>query len=143
MFLIYGEKYLSLKAVHSCVEKRGKYFADAEEVETEVRKWLREQLNTCCWFRHTGKEMGQAYQCWWRICREVNVLSRFEYNMFYVLYPFVSYLLTLPRTLLISVTYIRVCNRIILNVNETFVMLFCLKYSMPNSVHKSRCSYKY
>jgi hypothetical protein len=45
--------------------------------------------------------MGHVYQCWWRICREINVLSRFEYHMFYVLYPFVSCLLTLPRTILI------------------------------------------
>jgi hypothetical protein len=42
--------------------------------------------------------MGQVYQCWWRICREINILSRFEYHMFYVLYPFVTYLLLLPCT---------------------------------------------
>jgi hypothetical protein len=41
--------------------------------------------------------MGQVYQRWRRICREINVFPRFEYHMFYVLYPFVSYLLTLPR----------------------------------------------
>jgi hypothetical protein len=29
---------------------------------------------------------------------ETNVFSRFEYHMFYVLYPFVTYLLTFPRT---------------------------------------------
>jgi hypothetical protein len=29
--------------VHSWIEKRGKGFADDEEVETEVRKWLRQQ----------------------------------------------------------------------------------------------------
>jgi hypothetical protein len=34
---------LSRKAVHSWVEKRGKRFADDEEVETEVWKWLRRQ----------------------------------------------------------------------------------------------------
>jgi hypothetical protein len=52
----------------------------------------------CCGFRRTGKEMGQEYQCWWRICGEISVLfSRFEYHMFYVLYLFVTYLLTLPR----------------------------------------------
>jgi hypothetical protein len=22
-----------------------------------------------------------VYQCWWRICREINVLSRFEYHV--------------------------------------------------------------
>jgi hypothetical protein len=38
--------------------------------------------------------MGQDYQCWWRICREINVSSGFEYDTFYFLYPFVPYLLT-------------------------------------------------
>jgi hypothetical protein len=27
----------------------------------------------CCGFRRTGKAMGQVYQCWWRICRELSV----------------------------------------------------------------------
>jgi hypothetical protein len=27
----------------------------------------------CCDFRRTGKAMGQGYQCWWRICLEINV----------------------------------------------------------------------
>jgi hypothetical protein len=40
--------------------------------------------------------MAQVYHCWWRICWEINVFSRFEYHMFYVLYSFVTYLLTLP-----------------------------------------------
>jgi hypothetical protein len=43
MFSVYGGKCLSRKAVHNWVEKRGKIFADDEEVETEVRKWLRQQ----------------------------------------------------------------------------------------------------
>jgi hypothetical protein len=43
MFLVYGGKCLSCKAVHNWFEKRGKYLADGEEVETEVRKWLRQQ----------------------------------------------------------------------------------------------------
>jgi hypothetical protein len=34
---------LSYKAVHNWAEKRGKDFADEEEVETEVRKWLKQQ----------------------------------------------------------------------------------------------------
>jgi hypothetical protein len=40
MFPVYGGKCLSLKAVHNWVKKR---FADGEEVETEVRKWVRKQ----------------------------------------------------------------------------------------------------
>jgi hypothetical protein len=42
MFPVYG-KCLSRKAVHSLVDKHGKSFADDEEIETEVRKWLRQQ----------------------------------------------------------------------------------------------------
>jgi hypothetical protein len=42
--------------------------------------------------------MGQVYQCWWRLCREIHVFSRFEYHIFYVMHPFVTYLLTFPRS---------------------------------------------
>jgi hypothetical protein len=48
MFPVYGWKSLSRKAVHNWVEKRGKCFADDEEVETEVRKWLRQQSKELC-----------------------------------------------------------------------------------------------
>jgi hypothetical protein len=48
IFPAYGEMYLSRKAVHICVEKRGKTFADDEEVKTEVRKWLRQQSKDFC-----------------------------------------------------------------------------------------------
>jgi hypothetical protein len=47
--------------------------------------------------RRPGKAMGQVYQCWWRICREIICFSILEHHMFYILYPFVTYLLTLPR----------------------------------------------
>jgi hypothetical protein len=48
--------------------------ADDEEVEAEVRKWLRQAKRLpCCGFRRTGKATGQVYQRWWRICREINV----------------------------------------------------------------------
>jgi hypothetical protein len=40
MFTVYGGNCLPRKAVHNWVEKR---FGDDEEVETEVRKWLRQQ----------------------------------------------------------------------------------------------------
>jgi hypothetical protein len=43
IFPVYGGKCLALKAVHSGVEERDKYFADDEEIETELRKWLRQQ----------------------------------------------------------------------------------------------------
>jgi hypothetical protein len=40
MFPVYGGKCLSLTADHNWVEKR---FADDEDVEMEMRKWLRQQ----------------------------------------------------------------------------------------------------
>jgi hypothetical protein len=40
---VYVGKCVSHKAVHSWVEKRDKNFADNNKVETEVRKWLRQQ----------------------------------------------------------------------------------------------------
>jgi hypothetical protein len=94
---LYGGKCLSSKAVHNSVDKfsqrRSKVADDArpgaEVAQTTVKKLL------CCGFRRTDKAIGQVYQCWWRICREINVFLRFEYNMFYILYLFVSYLLIL------------------------------------------------
>jgi hypothetical protein len=43
MFPIYSGKGLSHKADDNWVEKHDKHFADDVEIETEVRKWLREQ----------------------------------------------------------------------------------------------------
>jgi hypothetical protein len=88
IFHVYGGKCLSRKAFHSWVKQRDERFADDEEVETEVRKWLRQQSKRllCCRFRRTGKAMGQVYQRWCRISREILVN------------PFVIYLLTLPRS---------------------------------------------
>jgi hypothetical protein len=43
--------------------------------------------------------VGQVCECWWRICREINGFSGFEYHMFYVLNQFVTYLLTVPRNI--------------------------------------------
>jgi hypothetical protein len=100
MFPVYGGKCVSRKAVHSWVEKFSQGLSkvadytlpSAEMDETTVKRLL------CCGFRRTGKAMGQVYRCWWRICREISVsFSSFEYHMLYVVYPFVTYLLTLPR----------------------------------------------
>jgi hypothetical protein len=61
-------------------------------VETAVKRL------PCCGFRRADKAMGQVYQCWWTICREINAFFfRLEYHIFYILYPFVTYLLTLSR----------------------------------------------
>jgi hypothetical protein len=75
MFPVYGGKCLSRKAVHNRVEKfsqgRSKVADDArpgaEVAETTVKTLL------SCGFRRAGKAMGQVYQWWWRICREINV----------------------------------------------------------------------
>jgi hypothetical protein len=73
-----------------CWWRRG-WNGGAEVAETTAKRLL------CCRFRRTGKAMGEVYQCWWRICQEINVFYRFEYHTFYVLYPFVADLLTLLR----------------------------------------------
>jgi hypothetical protein len=52
VFPLYGKKCLSCKAVQPLLQS----FADKEEIETEVRKWLRQQSKDC-------KAMGQVYQC--------------------------------------------------------------------------------
>jgi hypothetical protein len=46
--------------------------------------------------RVTDKAMGKAYQYWRKICEEICFFPpSFEYHIFYVSYPFVTYLLTL------------------------------------------------
>jgi hypothetical protein len=77
MFPIYGSKCLTCKAVHNWVEKfsqgRSKVADDArpgaEVAETIVKRLI------CCGYRPTGKAMGQVYQCWWKICREIIFFS--------------------------------------------------------------------
>jgi hypothetical protein len=68
--------------------------ADDEEVETEERKGLRQQSKDyyAARFDITSKEMGQVFQCWWRICQEINVLS--QVGISHILYLFVTYLQT-------------------------------------------------
>jgi hypothetical protein len=93
MFPVYCGNCLSRKAVHkwvanvSLMTKRLKRRCGV--AETTVQRLL------CSGFRRTGKAMGQLYQCWWRICREINVFFlRFEYHTCYVSFPFVIDLLT-------------------------------------------------
>jgi hypothetical protein len=78
----------------------------SQMIPNQVWKWLRQQSKKllCCVFRCTGKEMGQIYQCWRRMSRNT-CFFKFEYNMFYVLYPFVSCLLTLPRIIVIIIVF--------------------------------------
>jgi hypothetical protein len=98
MFCVYGGKCLSRKAVDIWAEKfsQGRCevadgaLAGAEVAETTVKRLQ------CCGFRRTGKAMGQVYQCCWRICREM-FFPMLEYHVFYVLYPFVTHLLSLVQ----------------------------------------------
>jgi hypothetical protein len=55
----------------------GKRFVDDEEVETEVRKWLRQQSKNfyAAGFDALVKRWGQVYQCWWRMCRDISFPS--------------------------------------------------------------------
>jgi hypothetical protein len=77
-----------------------KSFADDEEVKAEVRKCLRQESKD---FYAAGVD---ALVKRWDKCISVGggyvekcfFFARIEYHMFYVLYPFVSSLLTLPRS---------------------------------------------
>jgi hypothetical protein len=80
----------TLVANVSLMTKRLKRRCEAAETTVEIFLY--------CRFRHTGKAMGHVYQCRWSICREINVFSKFECHMCYVLYPFVTCLLNLSRT---------------------------------------------
>jgi hypothetical protein len=83
-FPAYDGKYLSYKAVHNSVEKRGKIFSDDEEIETELRKWLRQQSK---YFYAAGFD-GMVKQWDKNISMLVEDMSRnrcfswFEYNIF-------------------------------------------------------------
>jgi hypothetical protein len=86
MFPVYDWKCLSRIAVHNWVEKfsqvRSKVAHDArigaEVDETTVKILL------CCGFRRTVKAMGQMYQCWWSLCRQINVFF-FQVSVSHVL----------------------------------------------------------
>jgi glutathionylspermidine synthase len=81
MFSVCGEKCSTLEVVHNLVEKRGRRFADEEEVEVEVYKWLRQQSK---YFYAVGFDalVKRWDRCWSMICREINGIPRFEYHMF-------------------------------------------------------------
>jgi hypothetical protein len=88
IFPAYVGKCLSRKAVQNWIEefsqRRSKFADDARPSRpvAQVAHIIVEIL-LCCGFRRTGKAMAQVYQCWWRICGEINVSSRFENHMFY------------------------------------------------------------
>jgi hypothetical protein len=102
VFLVYGGKWFSCKAVHNWVKK----FSQGHSKVADDARPSAEVAETagllCCGLRSTGKAIGQVYQCWWRIYREINVFSRFHCHMFYVLYSFVTHLLALPHILSVN-----------------------------------------
>jgi hypothetical protein len=71
MFPIYGGKCLSRKAVHNWVKVslKTKRLKRRRESDRQQSKDF-----YAAGFRRTCKAMGHVYQCWWRICREVNTL---------------------------------------------------------------------
>jgi hypothetical protein len=91
MFPVYGGKCCRIKGFTTGLRnslKDVRKVADDARPGVEVAEAIVKRLS-CCRFRHTGKAMRQMYQCWWRICREINAFSRFKYH--------VTNLLTLPR----------------------------------------------
>jgi hypothetical protein len=86
MLPVYGGKCLPRKAVQNWAGKfcQGHWkvtddaLRGAEVAEITVNRII------CCRFRHTGKAMGQVYQCWWR-CREGNAFFFFRVRISHVL----------------------------------------------------------
>jgi hypothetical protein len=82
MFPVCGGKCLSPKTAHNWVQNFSQGRSKIAEMPDQVRKWLRQQSKD---FYVTGFDaMGQAYQCWWRICRETNVFF-FQFRISHVL----------------------------------------------------------
>jgi hypothetical protein len=67
-----------------------KRFAGDEEVETEVRKWLRQQSGDfhTAGFDALVKRRDKCINVGVGYVERENLFPRFEYHMFYVLYPF-------------------------------------------------------
>jgi hypothetical protein len=97
MFPVYGGKCLLRKTIHVWAKKRGKHFA-VGEVQTEVRKWLRQSED----FYAAGFDAQVK-----RLDRCIMLMEDMSRNnffspgsnitvCFYVLYPFVAYLLSVP-----------------------------------------------
>jgi hypothetical protein len=84
---VYGGKYMSRKAVHNWVEKHGKRFADDEEVEAEVRKWLRQQPKDfyAAGFDALVRRRTSVSMLVEDMSRN-KYFSRFEYHMLYTLF---------------------------------------------------------
>jgi hypothetical protein len=84
IFSVYDGKCLSRKMVRNWVEKcsqeRSKV-VDNSRPGAKLGGTTHKRL-LCCRFRRTGKAMGQMYQCWWMICREIIFFFTYEYRMF-------------------------------------------------------------
>jgi hypothetical protein len=108
MQMIFTTKYFLFTAGSVCRVKRfttGKRKAANNLLMTKSLKrkcrsdWVNSQNLLWCGFRRTGKAIRKVYQCWLiiRMSRNKPFFFRFEYLTLYVLYPFVTYLINLPR----------------------------------------------
>jgi hypothetical protein len=97
-FLFTVGSFCRVKRFTTEAENSLKVIRKSQMMPDQVQKWLRQQPKDFCatGINALGKQWDVC-QCWWRICREIKVLFVFEYLMFYFLYPFVTYFLTLPR----------------------------------------------
>jgi hypothetical protein len=97
-FHVYGGKCLSRKAIHNWVADVS--LMTKRLVETEARKWLIQQPKDfyAAGFDALVKRWDKCISVGGGYVEKLMFSSRFEYHMFYVLYPFVAYLLALPPT---------------------------------------------
>jgi hypothetical protein len=99
-------------------------------------RWDKSKDFNAAGFDALVKRWDICISVWCRICREIKIFfSRFEYRMFYVVYQFVTYLLTLPHTSILS--SIHLCNYLpsISNViHAPTSLLFCPSTHLFNDV---------
>jgi hypothetical protein len=99
MFPLYGGSVCRVKRS----QLGGRHFAYDEEVETEVRKWLRQDSKTSMLRVSTHLYSdGTSVSMLVDGMSRNKIISTFEYPMFYVLYQFVTSLLTFPRAYITS-----------------------------------------
>jgi hypothetical protein len=95
MFLVYGGKCLSHKTVHKWVEI---FSQELPKIANDGRRGVEVAETTieifpCCGLRRDGRSVSVLLKGMSR--NKCFFFSRFKYHMFYVSYPFVTYLLTL------------------------------------------------
>jgi hypothetical protein len=73
-----------------------------------------------------------VHQYWCRTCREIFFPPSFEYHMFYVLYPFVTCLLILPRICTQS-SVVEICTYLVYRTFQVAYFVSCIMHCFTSA----------